>query len=442
MKRKTNRAARLLLGMLLISVLLCPLGVSAQAETTNFNGTTALSPALSVLAAQNEMAVATLCGNDYYFSEDIFARCLNLSSVEAITVVALPEVTEGELLMGAERVSVGQRIEAKALSQLCFSAVDDAAREASFIFSPAGGGYEMVCTIHVLSEVNYSPTVSLATSAALAMSTYRDFVGYGTLSAYDPEGDALVFEVVVAPEDGVVVMTDRTCGEYVYLPRDGFVGKDSFCYVARDEYGNYSAMAEVSVTVQSRSTKLVYADMTGRREYNAALHLTEAGIMQGTQSAEVWNFNPDKEVNRGEFLVMAMQAMGVSSVPSVNDTGFDDDEQIAAELKGYVAAARDLGYIEGVSGADGSLCFAPDATITRAEAAVILNRMVGGGEDVTVSVMPTFADGQDIPVWASEAIAALNAKGILSTVGGAISPNANVTRADAAMMLSAMMRLK
>ncbi len=442
MKRQTKYTAQIFGALLLMAaLLLCPLGVSAE-EAQSTAGTAMLSPALSVLAAENEMAVATLCGNDYYFSEDVFARSLNLSAVDAITVVALPEVTEGELLMGSERVSVGQRIEAKDLQLLCFAAVDDAARQTSFTFSPAGGGYEMVCNIHVLSKVNYSPTVSLATSAMLCVSTYRDFVGYGTLSAYDPEGDALVFEVVKAPKDGVVVMTDRACGEYVYLPRDGFVGEDSFCYVARDEYGNYSAMAQVSVTVQARSTKIVYADMTGRREYNAALHMTEAGIMQGVQSEEVWRFEPDRTVNRGEFLVMAMQAMGVGSVPNVSDTGFDDDEKIAAELKGYVAAARDLGYIEGVSGADGSLCFSPEATITRAEAAVILSRMVGGGEDVTVSVMPVFADGQDIPVWASEAIAVLSTKGILSTVGGAISPNANVTRADAASMLSAMMRLK
>lgn len=442
MKRKTKRLARAVLAVLTVATLvLCPLSVSAK-ETLSATGSAVLSPALSVLAAENEMAVATLCGNDYYFSEDVFARTLNLSAVDAITVLALPEVTEGELLMGAERVSVGQRIEAKELSMLCFAAVDDSARQASFTFSPSGGGYEMVCNIHVLSEVNYSPTVSLATSAALAVSTYRDFVGYGTLSAYDPEGDALVFEVVKAPKDGVVVMTDRACGEYVYLPREGFVGEDSFCYVARDEYGNYSAMAQVNVTVQARSSKIVYADMAGRREYNAVLHLTEAGIMQGVQSEEVWNFDPDSEVNRGEFLVMAMQAIGVGSVPKVSDTGFDDDEQIGEELKGYVAAARDLGYIEGVSGADGSLCFSPNATITRAEAAVILCRMIGSGEDVTVSIMPTFADGQDIPVWASEAIAALNVRGVLSAVGGAISPNANVTRADAASMLSAMMRLK
>ena len=344
--------------------------------------------------------------------------------------------------MGSERVSAGQRIEGDELQLLSFVAADEEVLGAAFIFSPAGGAYEMVCNIHVLDEVNYSPTISLSSSEALSVSTHRDFVGYGNLSAYDPEGDAMVYEIVNAPENGIVVMTDRTCGEYVYLPRAGFVGEDTFCYVARDVYGNYSASAEVHVAVEEPATKIVYADMTGRREYNAALTMTEFGIMQGEQSGEVWKFNPDTEVNRGEFLVMAMQALGVGSVPSVSDTGFYDNALMSEELRGYVAAARELGYIEGTTDENGNLCFAPTATITRAEAAVILDRMVGGGKGAPVAITPVFADGDDIPAWASEAITALSAKGILTSVGGAISPNATVTRADAACMLAAMMRVK
>ncbi len=399
-----------------------------------------LSPALTVLAAQNEMSVATLSGNDYYFSEDVFARTLNLREIEAITVVSLPDVTAGELMMGSERVSVGQRIRGEELQLLSFVAKADDVAGAAFTFSPAGGAYEMVCNIHVLEEVNESPTVSMASEAALQVSTHRDFVGYGQLSAYDPEGDALIFEVVSAPRDGVVVMTDRARGAYVYLPREGFVGEDRFCYVARDAYGNYSAMAEVSVTVSESATSIVYADMVGRREYNAALSMTEAGIMRGEQSGKVWNFYPDVALSRGEFVMMAMQAMGVGSLPQVSDTGFDDNEQIDPQIRPYVAAARELGYIEGVVDAAGRRTFAASQSVTRAEAAVILNRMLGGETERPVATVPTFADGDDIPAWASEAITALTLKGILAPIDGAITPGATVTRADAACMLSALMQ--
>lgn len=425
---------------LALLVAMTAFGAAAQAsEGVDTATRKPFSPALSVLAAQQDMAVATLCGNDYYFSEDVFARTLNLSKVSAITVVSLPEVTAGELLMGSERVSAGQRIPGEDLKLLSFAAADSEVIGAAFTFSPEGGAYEMTCHIHVLEEVNYSPTVTPAQSGARSVSTHKNLVGYGQLYAYDPEGDAMVFEIVRAPKKGIVVMSDAATGEYVYLPRTDYVGDDSFLYVARDVYGNYSTAAEVSVSVEAPATQIVYRDMIGRREYNAVLSVTEAGIMEGEQTADTWNFRPDDSVTRGEFLVMAMEAMGVGSLPSVNDTGFSDNDVMDQTLRSYVAAAKELGYIEGMPDGEGNLCFKPGNTLTRAEAAVMLARMIGQG-DVEVAVMPTFADGSDIPAWASDAIATLSAKGILSHSGGSIAPNATVSRADAACMLAALIR--
>ena len=47
------------------------------------------------------MAVATLCGNEYYFSRDVFARALNMnaSALQSVTVTSLPGVEDGELMM-------------------------------------------------------------------------------------------------------------------------------------------------------------------------------------------------------------------------------------------------------------------------------------------------------------------------------------------------------
>jgi hypothetical protein len=300
----------------------------------------------------------------------------------------------------------------------------------------------MVCNIHVLNEANESPTVSTAAAALRSVRTHRDTVCYGQLSAYDPEGDALIYEVVSAPRHGVVVMTDRARGEYVYLPREGFTGEDRFCYIARDVYGNYSTSAEVSVTVAASTTSVVYADMAGRREQNAALTMTEAGIMQGEELLDCWYFRPDLAVSRGEFLVMAMQALGVGSVPTVEETVFFDDALMDDTLRNYVAAAHSLGYVQGTEDSDGRLCFAPGDPITRAEAAVILDRMLQEDGEIPVATVPTFADGDEIPAWASEAMQTLALRGILSGINGAISPGAVVTRADAACMLSALMQYR
>lgn len=400
-----------------------------------------VSPALQILAARSDMAVATVRGNDYYFSDDVFAKALNLdvSKMPYITVTSLPSAAQGELLIGSTRVSAGQVVSAANLSMMCFVAADESAvSESSFTFSPCGAAYDVTCHVHVLDSLNYSPTLSAAGGEALTVSTHENFVGYGTLTAYDPEGDPLRFEVVRAPKHGLVIMTDETTGEYVYLPRIGYTGEDSFTYVARDVYGNYSAGAQIRVLVEKASVSVSYEDMKGRRDYNAALTMAEAGIMQGTTVSDKTYFYPEQTVSRLEFLVMAMQAMGVGSVPSVSSTGFTDDADIPSEYKGYVSAAYSLGFVKGSTNDKGELCLLPNDTITRAEAAVVLRRMVDVEQ---AGVMPAFADASDIPAWASEAISTLSSLGVMTASGGAISPNTPVTRGDTAMMLSALRRL-
>lgn len=398
-----------------------------------------LSPALAILAARTDMAVATLCGNDYYFSEDVFARSLNLSGVSSVTIRSLPAVTDGELMMGSSCVSEGQVISRTDLRLLSYVAKDSSTKgKAQFTFSPNGAGYAITCHLYLLDELNYSPTVSVVSSEALCVSTHRNFVGYGTLSAYDPEGDPLTFEIVSAPRNGLVLMTDASCGAYVYLPRLGYTGTDSFRYVARDLYGNYSAAATVSVRVEAPSVSVEYADMTGRQEYNAALTMTEAGIMNGTVLGEKTYFHPDQTVSRIEFLQMAMQTVGVTSLPNVSDTGFADDDAIAADAKGYVAAAYRLGYIEASEDSKGNINFLPDESLTRAEAAVWLCRMIRAQAS---EITPVFADADEIPSWADDAIATLSSLGILTPMAGNISPNEPVTRGQTAQMLAAVRRI-
>ena len=77
----------------------------------------------------------------------------------------------------------------------------------------------------------------------------------------------------------------------------------------------------------------------------------------------------DMEIG-GEFLVMAMNALGITEVQSSASTVFADDASIPSEIKGYVSTAYSLGYIKGLY-SDDKLCFEAGRPITRAEAAVI-----------------------------------------------------------------------
>ena len=117
--------------------------------------------------------------------------------------------------------------------------------------------------------------------------------------------------------------------------------------MVRDRYGNYSASATVNLRVTQQGTSIVYADMLDSAQYNAALALTEAGVMSGTQVGNQYFFYPEKSVSRAEFLVMAMNAAGIEALPACNTTVFADDDQIPPAMKSYVAAAYELGYVSG-----------------------------------------------------------------------------------------------
>ena len=439
MKKITNRwrFVSVACAFLLLAVLFC--GCADQSgEISPPDAQSVLSPGVQILSASTEMAVWGPRGNDVLFEAEDFSRNLNLSRIDYIKVQSLPTAAEGELLMGSVRVSAGQIISGENLAHLCFTAADDTIAKASFTFSANGSATAITCNVYLLDGTNYAPTVSMASSATLQMSTYRDREAHGRLSAYDPDGDALVFEIVKSPANGSVFLTDREQGTYVYAPRSGFTGSDEFSYVARDVYGNYSSATTVKLRVMTAGTSVTYVDMADSKAANAAIALTEAGVMSGVQIGNQHFFYPERSVTRAELLVMAMNAMGITDVPACEKTGFDDDADISPAMKGYVSAAYTMGYISGTL-KEGKLCFLPNEEINRAEAAVMICAMLG---EESISVVPTFADGAEIPVWAQESVYTLNVLGVMDATDGYISPTSVLTREQAALVLQAITKLK
>ena len=438
--KKTTRFWRFLpfvCTVLLFAILLC--GCANQSDaTTPPDAQSVLTHGVQIFSASTEMAVWGPRGNDVTFEAEDFLRNLNLSKLDYIKVVSLPSVTDGELLMGSVCVNAGQIISSENIAYLCFAAADDDITKASFTFSVNGNRAAITCNVYLLDATNYAPTVSMASGATLQMSTYRDREAHGRLTAYDPDGDEMVFEIVKAPVNGSVLLTNRSEGTYVYAPRSGFTGVDEFSYVARDIYGNYSAATTVSLRVMTSGTSVTYVDMADSKASNAAIALTEAGVMSGTQVGNQHFFYPERTVTRAELLVMAMNAAGITDVPVSEATGFDDDADISPAMKGYVATAYTMGYISGTL-KDGKLCFLPNEEINRAEAAVMICAILG---EKSSGVVPTFADGADIPVWAKESIYTLNNLGIMDATDGYISPTSSLTREETALILEAVMRLK
>jgi len=390
-----------------------------------------LSPGLSVIASDSGMAKAGLVGKDLVFTDDDFLRALNLSKISYITVDSLPDTEAGRLLLGTTAVSVGQKISKANLSLLVFVPSTKKETESSFTFSVEDRGYTISCSLYTLKNVNEAPFSAHPADASLKVSVYSGGSSYGKLAGYDHEGDKLCFEITRYPYHGLLILNDRSAGEYTYYPKTGFLGNDSFSYVVKDKYGNYSASSTVILTV-SRPVSTIYSDVSGHYAKNAVLELKTAGIMYGKSDSV---FAPDGSVTREELLVMAMKAAGISDLPTVSSTAFADDSDISLSAKPYVAAARQLGYVGGEK-------FYPKSEMTRAEAALLIDRIIGGSAIVgSASVRPVFNDINSITSSEWVALSNLHLLGMIDDREGNIDASGLLTRADAAVMLVGVMRL-
>jgi len=400
----------------------------------------AVSYGLRVMAAKEEMIFAGLCGGEISFTAEDICRAMNLSELNYVTVRKLPEPGEGTLFVGSVGAAVGQVISAGSLSLLSFAAADDTKpSEATMELSVNGSDYAVTCRLYLLDRLNYTPTVALAPAVSLQIETYKGLPTAGTVSAYDPEGDEMTYEIVRYAAHGQVSLTDRHTGAYVYTPDAGFVGQDSFDYVVYDRYGNYSTSETVSITVSPRPASVTYADIDGVGDAAAILSVSAQGLMNGTRVGGQTYFKPGESISRVEFLVTAMQAAGITAetVASAGEPSVEDAADIPAAMRPFVAYAMQKSYVGGKT-VDGKLCFKPHDSISRAEAAVLLSNIIGYAVEDTVTA---FADADAMPAWSEAALTSLRALGILVTPDGNAHAGDTMTRAATAAWIARSMQL-
>lgn len=405
--------------------------VVGVAKDRSSEATLDVSGGMSIIANGQQMAKSAMINNKIVFSASDFERALNLSEITSITVTSVPPLTDGCLCVADVTVNVGQTISRGNLDLLNFRPVDNGANHTQFKFKVNGSEYEMTCNLYFLSRENSAPTLSMEDERTFEVSTHQSIKVYGRVGAYDADGDDIRYEIVTYAKNGVLDF-DGESGEYSYTPTGAYFGKDSFEYVAVDKYGNYSKSQKVMLEVKKLETDVEYCDMQDHKDHHAVLTMTEMGVMSGTKIGNETYFMPNKAVSRVDFVAMLMNAIGQSAPENVLDTGFDDDAQIPTSMKGYVKKAREMGLVDGLVNANGEYLFEPNREITRAEAALMVSALVKGS---VPTVKPTFSDKNEIPAWAHDAIYILNDLGILQSENGAIAATSPITRAQTASML-------
>lgn len=413
--------------IVICACILC-IGISASEK---------ISPAIDVIAAENEMIKTGLLQNgEILFDTYDFDNSLG-DNVKSITICSLPADTSGRLMLGNLYVVENQVIYREDFSLLKFVSATADEATATFTFEPSENGYEIACSLKTIKNVNFSPVASNGES--IFAWTQENISNYGTLAGFDPDGDELKYEIVNYPSKGLVTITNTSTGDYKYTPYLNARSTDAFSYRVRDSYGNYSEICTVNVKVDKLRVSSVFNDLDNDKYLNAVLVMKEFNIMECTENKDgSFSFNPSEMVTREEFVYLLMITMGAKNVPSLDVTRFADNSDISPEYRGYIEAAISLGIITGINETDG-LHFYPKKEITTAEAAIIINKIIGAKSK---NDKQTFLDENDIPKYAKEALKALNEVGIISTENGKINPNSTLSRSQVAQILMSLLQYR
>ncbi|MFF2481139.1 S-layer homology domain-containing protein [Paenibacillus sp. NPDC058071] len=174
-----------------------------------------------------------------------------------------------------------------------------------------------------------------------------------------------------------------------------------------------------------------FTDINGHWAASGIREAARKGIVNGDPDGR---FRPNASITRAEFIVMVMNALDDGKVE--RDLYFSDEAKIGSWARASIAEAVRRGFANGYE--DGS--FRPNATITRAEIAAIVGRVIGIPDNRYSQT--GFADDRSIPKWAKGAVETLRRQGVLSgRSGNKFEPQAKATRAEAVVIVLQSLKL-
>ncbi len=224
--------------------------------------------------------------------------------------------------------------------------------------------------------------------------------------AVDPAANADLLGVYRIAADGTL--------QYI-----GGTVKDGIIHVKVSEAGQYVVLAYDKA----------FADVSEQLWASDAIKQMAAKHMIAGRTATA--FNPDGKVTRAEFAAMLARALGLEAK---QEAGFADVAS-GSWYADAVAAVAEAGIVFGRS----ATAFAPNATITREEMAVMMIRAyeyASGQQASGADGASPFSDSGHISAWAQQAAADAQALGLIKGRGGnSFAPQDMMTRAEGAQVM-------
>ena len=371
-----------------------------------------LGIATPALAAQVDCD-ATYCFTPEDFGED---------PLVGICITQLPESHTGTVMLGNRVIVPGDILTAQQVSNMTFSPLrTEQDQDAVVTYLPI---YEnrvapaATMTLSIRGKEDKAPVAE-----DMALETYKNLPNQGTLKVSDPEGETLTYSLARKPRRGEVEIHED--GTFTYTPKKNKVGIDSFTYTAADPAGHVSREATVTVQILKPTDSRQYTDTVGLDCRFAAEWMRNTGLFVGEKIGGKECFYPEKNVSRGQFLAMIVNALDIPTNVDYADLPADTPDW----LKPYLAAALRAGLTTGLPKTEAG-SFSSDDPITGAEAAVMLqNALDLSISQQTLETMEKEGISEEIPVWAAVSLTAMAENGV------ALGNTDTVTRGDLATIL-------
>ena len=368
------------------------------------------------------LAAQVDCDSTYCFCAEDFSKNANL---EGICVTGLPDADAGTVLLGQRVIRPGDILTAAQLDQMTFAPLrTETDAQATVTYLPIYADRvdtDAAMTISIRGKKDHAPVAE-----DFALETYKNLPNQGQLKVHDPEGEPMTYNVVRQPKRGEVTLD--ASGTFTYTPKKNKVGVDSFTYTAVDPAGNVSREATVTVQIMKPTDSKQYTDTAGQACRFAAEWMRNTGLFVGERVGSDLCFQPEKTVNRGEFLAMLVEALDIPTQEAVLSAVPADTPNW---LRPYLAAAIRSGLVADLPATDtGS--FEADRPITGAEIAVMLQNAL----DLTVSQQvldnaeaAASESKTEVPAWASTSLTAMADNGI------SLIAEATMNRGEVAQLL-------
>jgi peptidoglycan/xylan/chitin deacetylase (PgdA/CDA1 family) len=146
---------------------------------------------------------------------------------------------------------------------------------------------------------------------------------------------------------------------------------------------------------------------------------------------------PDRAATRGEFLTALAKLSGVESSYGAQTASPYSDISDSDALAPYAKWANEAGLMGGFGGA-----FHPNALLTREQMAAVVSRYLESlGRAQSGGSVESYSDAASISDWAKDGVALCTGLSILQGTNGAFRPQASLTRAETAVIIERLAKI-